>query len=46
VATPDRTRYTILTATLEEIETLRLATPHERARFTRRDGFAGAWLAP
>jgi hypothetical protein len=44
--TADSTRFTILTATIGEIETLRLATPHERARFARADGFTGAWLAP
>jgi hypothetical protein len=43
---PDPARFTILTATIDEIETLRLATPHERARFTRADGFTGHWLAP
>jgi hypothetical protein len=43
---PDPTRFTILTASIDEIETLRLATPHERARFTRADGFTGCWLAP
>ena len=43
---PDPARFAILTATVNEIETLRLADPHERARFTRSDGFAGAWLAP
>jgi hypothetical protein len=44
--TPDPTRFTILTATIDEIETLRLVTPHERARFSRTDGFTGCWLAP
>jgi hypothetical protein len=36
----------VLTATVLEVETLRLADPHERAIFRRPDGFAGAWLAP
>jgi pyridoxamine 5'-phosphate oxidase len=45
-ATPEPARFAILTATVEEVETLRLGTPHERARFTRSDGFAGTWLAP
>lgn len=45
-ATPDPARFTVLTATIHEIETLRLGQPHERARFTRADGFAGRWLAP
>jgi hypothetical protein len=44
--TPDPARFTVLTATIHEIETLRLADPHERARFTRADGFTGLWLAP
>jgi hypothetical protein len=44
--TPDPARFTILTATIDEIETLRLATPHERALFSRTDAFAGAWLTP
>ena len=43
---PDPARFAILAATLHEIETLRLADPHERARFARADGFAGTWLAP
>ena len=46
VPVPDPARFTILTATIEEIETLRLGSPHERARFARRAGFAGQWLAP
>jgi pyridoxamine 5'-phosphate oxidase len=45
-ATPDPARFTVLTATIHEIETLRLGQPHERARFTRAEGFAGRWLAP
>jgi len=45
-ATADPARFTILTATIHEIETLRLADPHERARFIRAEGFAGRWLAP
>jgi hypothetical protein len=44
--TPDPARFTVLDATIHEIETLRLATPHERARFTRSDGFTGTWLGP
>jgi hypothetical protein len=44
--TPDPARFMVLTATIREIETLRLADPHERARFTRTDGFKGIWLAP
>lgn len=43
---PDAARFTVLDARIDEIETLRLADPHERARFSRRDGFAGTWLAP
>jgi hypothetical protein len=43
---PDPARFAILTATVEEIETLRLSEPHERARFARPDGFRGAWIAP
>jgi len=42
----DATRFTVLEARIAEIETLRLADPHERARFSRADGFAGAWIAP
>jgi hypothetical protein len=45
-ATPDPARFMVLTATVLELETLRLADPHERAIFRRPDGFAGAWLAP
>ena len=45
-ATPEPSRFAILTATVHEVETLRLGTPHERARFNRSDGFAGTWLAP
>ena len=45
-ATPDAARFTVLTATVLEVETLRLAEPHERAIFRRSDGFAGTWLAP
>jgi hypothetical protein len=45
-AAPDPSRFMILTATVEEVETLRLGTPHARARFARSDGFAGTWLAP
>jgi hypothetical protein len=43
---PDPARFTVLTATVLEVETLRLAEPHERAIFRRTDGFAGTWLAP
>jgi pyridoxamine 5'-phosphate oxidase len=43
---PDPARFAVLTATVHEIETLRLADPHERARFLRSDGFAGTWVAP
>ncbi len=43
---PDPSRFTVLTATIDEIETLRLAHPHARARFTRADGFTGCWLVP
>lgn len=42
----DATRFTVLDARIDEIETLRLSDPHERARFRRSDGFAGTWLAP
>ena len=45
-AAPDPARFMILTATIHEMETLRLADPHERARFSRSDGFAGTWIAP
>lgn len=46
-AAPDPTRFTVLIATVQEVETLRLgAAPHERARFTRATGYAGTWLAP
>ena len=45
-ATPDPARFTVLTATVLEVETLRLADPHERAIFRRSDGFGGTWLAP
>ena len=43
---PDPSRFTVLVARIDGIETLSLGEPHERARFCRRDGFAGAWLAP
>ena len=43
---PDASRFTVLEARVDEIETLRLSDPHERARFSRADGFAGTWLAP
>lgn len=42
----DATRFTVLEARIDEIETLRLSAPHERARFRCSDGFAGTWLAP
>lgn len=45
-AAPDPARFMILTAAIHEMETLRLADPHERARFSRSDGFAGTWIAP
>lgn len=46
VTAADPARLAVLTARVREIETLRLADPHERALFTREDGFAGSWRAP
>jgi pyridoxamine 5'-phosphate oxidase len=43
---PDPARFAILTATIDQIETLSLGTPHARARFARGEGFSGTWIAP
>ena len=43
---PDLARFTVIEAAIREIETLRLATPHERAIFRAADGFRGTWRAP
>ena len=43
---PDIERFAVLVVHVDEIETLRLGTPHHRAVFRRRDGFRGAWIAP
>ena len=37
---------TVVVARIDEVETLRLGDPHERAVFRRSDGFAGRWIAP
>ncbi|MEM1066728.1 MAG: hypothetical protein AAGJ74_14605, partial [Pseudomonadota bacterium] len=45
--TPDQSRFTIITARVDEIETLQLGQDrHRRAVFCRGDGFQGKWLAP
>ena len=44
--TPDPVRFIVLTARIEEIETLHLGPRHSRALFRRRDGFRGQWIAP
>ncbi|MFY0691034.1 MAG: pyridoxamine 5'-phosphate oxidase family protein [Paracoccaceae bacterium] len=44
---PSPARFAVLKCLIDEIETLHLgAVCHTRARFSRRDGFAGRWVAP
>lgn len=46
-AAPDPARFTVLTARIEEIETLHLGQDrHRRAVFRRTEGFHGTWRAP
>lgn len=45
--TPDAALFTILTARIDEIETLHLGRDlHRRALFRRTDAFRGQWIAP
>ncbi len=43
---PDPARFVILTATIDEIETLILGPPHIRTLYARASDFAGQALAP
>ena len=44
---PSLDRFTVLKCRIDEIETLHLGAEfHTRARYARREGFAGRWIAP